>query len=778
MKEIFIKYNPYKVETTVTIDGNPVKKESEFNVEDKRLQEWIESLPEMLQEECNTRSYKIIFHGTELDYEDLLSVVAEAREKGMEIETEHIQAKEIKDKEKAIREIFEEIQNGPFDELRQPDVKKAFELAESEEFPVNVVATMSAGKSTLINSLLRQNMMPAKQEACTATITEIKDNGKEYFSAKAYDQNGRLLEVHPELSLDVMKSLNDNQAVSVIRAEGDIPFVDSEDVALVLVDTPGPNNSRDKTHKEATYRMLSESSKTLVLYILNATQLAVNDDNNLLDDVAESMSVGGKQSKDRFIFVVNKLDDFKKGQDSVEAAIDKTRKYLEDKGIKNPNIYPASALTALDVRTTLRDVRVVGYSEDELDELDDEILGMISKVKKINKNQELHLERYAPLTPSMKGKISAELEKASELAAERNDADICSDGMKQLALIHSGIVPIEEAIKMYVQKYAKTAKIKNIVDTFLKKLESAKSFENTKQEIANNRDKQEKILKQIASIQEKLQDGKSAKKFQEKIDALNYEKEMDMIARKIEKEAFAEIERQTSKITDGTKYTVQTAEKMCEEFAKFAEDLQAKVQIRLEELVTSQMKKNVDELLKQYKERVSRLEGELNTGKLQINPFQMMDGAIEGMANVNELMELAARVESVEVDNKWVKNKDKKWYKPWTWFQESGHYESVYEDQKYIDARALADEYFKQFQGKLLDNSDEVKQYVEKQSRFIKKEFKKKFDELDAVLNNKLKELEIYADNQKDIDNLIKETQRRLKWLENIQGKIQSILEI
>ena len=34
------------------------------------------------------------------------------------------------------------------------------------------------------------------------------------------------------------------------------------------------------------------------------------------------------------------------------------------------------------------------------------------------------------------------------------------------ALIHTGIVPIEMAIRMYVQKYAKTAKIKNIVDTF------------------------------------------------------------------------------------------------------------------------------------------------------------------------------------------------------------------------------------------------------------------------------------------------------------------------
>ena len=46
-------------------------------------------------------------------------------------------------------------------------------------------------------------------------------------------------------------------------------------------------------------------------YILNATIAGIDDDYNLLS-YAESMRVGGKQSRDRFIFVVNKLDDFKK----------------------------------------------------------------------------------------------------------------------------------------------------------------------------------------------------------------------------------------------------------------------------------------------------------------------------------------------------------------------------------------------------------------------------------------------------------------------------------
>ena len=531
MRKVLIKYNPYKVETNIIIDGKPIKQNSSLNVEDVRLQEWVEELPQRLVDECNTKRYDITFHGTLLDYEDLVSVIQENKIYGFEAECQHLPAKEVQDKEQAITEVFSEIQEGPFDELKQPDVLKAFKIAQNSEFPVNVVATMSAGKSTMINALLQQKLMPAKQEACTATITEIKDADNDYFHAEVYNKNGDLIEVCSELSLSAMEQFNSNPEVSMIRAEGNIPFVSSDDVSLVLVDTPGPNNSRDPEHKAATYRMLSESSKTLVLYLLNATQLAVNDDNNLLNYVADSMKVGGKQSKDRFIFVVNKLDEFKPGEDSVSGSIDKVRNYLEDKGIKNPNIYPASALTALEIRTALKNEKVVGYSEDELDELDDRVAEAISKVKKINRNSELHLEQYAPLTPSIKTKISDDINKALELASKDNsDPNIRSEGMKQLALIHSGIVPIESAIHMYVLKYAKTAKIRNIVDTFLKKLESQQSFENTRREIASNQDKQQGILMQIDSIKTKLKNGEEAQEFKRRIDAVNFDKEIKKLA--------------------------------------------------------------------------------------------------------------------------------------------------------------------------------------------------------------------------------------------------------
>ncbi len=754
MREIFIKYNPYRLETSITIDGAVPKQNSRLRFNDCRLQEWIEELPEILFEECGSRDFKITFHGTILDYEDVESMAREAKKNGINIELEHIPAKEVSDKEVAINEIFDEIQAGPFDELKQPDVIKAFNMAKSSDFEVNVVATMSAGKSTLINALLRQKLMPAKQEACTATITEIKDNDADHFMAKVYDANGHLIQTHPELSFEIMDSLNSNPEVSKIRVEGNIPFVASEDVSLVLVDTPGPNNSRDPEHKAATYRMLSESSKTVVLYILNATQLAVNDDCNLLSHVADSMKVGGKQSRDRFIFVVNKLDDFKKGEDSIEAALTKVRDYLRDNGIENANIYPASALTALNIRTILAE------SDDDDD---DEVYEAKGKVRKFNRNPEMYFETLAPLTPSVRGEIENRLAKA------RSNGDICEE-----ALIHCGIVPIEMAIKMYVQKYAKTAKIKNIVDTFSKRLESAKSFETTKQEITENQDKQKEILANIEVIKKKLASGEDAKRFKGRIEQINYDSEIRKMANDVIMVAQKKITAQLS--SSDTKISKREAEELCRQFARFADNLQAEVQVKLEELITNHVHKSASDLLEEYRKKISELAQDVNVGNVTIDPFELMAGDIS--TDVSSLINNLTETERVKVDEVWVENTNKKWYKPWTWFQEKGHWKDVYEDKEYVDGTKLAQRFFAPIQEQLYENSNNAIEYAKDQTMKIKQEFSKKFAELDTVLKQKLQELEDCANDNKDVEHRIRESQAKLKWLEEIQVKTKSILDI
>ena len=765
MREIQIKYNPYRLETEILIDGVQPKQNSKLNFADRRLQEWIEELPEILFKECSSRDFKLTFQGTILDYEDVEAMTREAKKQGINIDLTHIPAKEVSDKEAAISEIFDEIQAGPFDELKQPDVVKAFNMAKSSDFEVNVVATMSAGKSTLINALLRQKLMPAKQEACTATITEIKDNDGECFMAKVYDANGNLIQTYPELSFEIMEALNSNPEVSKIRAEGNIPFVSAEDVALVLVDTPGPNNSRDPEHKAATYRMLSESSKTVVLYILNATQLAVNDDYNLLSHVADSMKVGGKQSRDRFIFVVNKLDDFKKGEDSVDAAIAKVRDYLRDNDIENANIYPASALTALNIRTILAE------SDDDDD---DDVYEAKGKVRKFNRNPEMHFETLAPLTPSIRGQIE------NRLADARNNGDTYEE-----ALIHCGIVPIEMAIQMYVQKYAKTAKIKNIVDTFSKRLESAKSFETTKQEITENQDKRAAILAHIEVIKKKLASGEDAKRFKSRIDSINYDKEISKMANSVIMEAQKKITAQLA--SSDPKMTKKEAEQLCKQFARFADNLQAEVQVKLEQLISDHVHKNASELLEEYKKKITELAHEINVGEVGIDPFELMAGDISGLSNIEVILSDAETKEkNWEVVGSHKEYKEIVGFRRWLNRKIGTSFNVDYEviddydwvEHTYIDGKKLAERFFAPIQEQLYENSNNAVEYAKKQAKKIKGEFSKKFAELDDILKRKLQELEDCANDQKDVERRIKESQAKLKWLEEIQIKTKAILDI
>lgn len=84
MKKVFIKYNPYKLETEVTVDGKKLAQNSKLGekiIPGTRLQEWVEELPQILIDEYNDTDFDVVFHGTLLDFEDLTEVFTHAYEK-------------------------------------------------------------------------------------------------------------------------------------------------------------------------------------------------------------------------------------------------------------------------------------------------------------------------------------------------------------------------------------------------------------------------------------------------------------------------------------------------------------------------------------------------------------------------------------------------------------------------------------------------------------------------------------------------------------------------
>ena len=308
-------------------------------------------------------------------------------------------------------------------------------------FPVNVIAPMSFGKSTLINALLGKELIPSKNEACTATITEILDNDTDKFSAVTCDMNDIVFQKIPELTYEVMSKLNDDERVYKISATGNIPFFDVKGIALMLVDTPGPNNSQNQAHKNTTYRAINSDSNNLILYVLNGSQLSTNDDASLLSYVAEQIKKGGKQVRDRFLFVVNKMDSFNPEEDDVGKAITAVKRYLASYGIEDPQIFPCSAYTALNIRAYLKDVNIGNMTRAEEKQLPSEARETLCMIDKFIDYESMHLEQYSTLSPIAQRELDLRLRQAEE-----------KGDMKEQALIHCGIYSIEVAIKEYVKK--------------------------------------------------------------------------------------------------------------------------------------------------------------------------------------------------------------------------------------------------------------------------------------------------------------------------------------
>lgn len=763
MKKVFIKYNPYKLETELTVDGKKLAQNSKIGERissGSRLQEWIEDLPRILIDEYNDADFDVVFHGTLLDFEDLAEAFTQAYERGeLTAKLDRIPAKETSDKESLIDDIFKEIQDGPFDELRDVEIISAFQHAKSSDFEVCVVATMSAGKSTLINSMLGEKLMPSKQEACTAIITRIKDAEEVgTWQAEVYNKENHLIETYENLSYATMERLNGDENVSVIKAAGNIPFVSSEDISLVLIDTPGPNNARDPEHRKVQSEFLNKSSKSLVLYIMEGT-FGSDDDNALLQRVSDSMKVGGKQSKDRFIFVVNKMDDRRKEDGDTSQTLNRIRAYLKKHGITNPNLFPVAALPALNIRLMQNSAEI---DEDTLDETE-------MKVRKLNRNQPLHFETYASLPASIRGQIKEQLNEAEQ------NGDVNTE-----ALIHTGVISVEAAIRQYVHKYAKTAKIKNIVDTFTHKLDEIGCFEKTKQELIKNQENSERITQQLVAMRQKIDDIESTKKFKEAVDDAVISVNDD--AKDIIENIVQKYQTHLTKIIDavrGREFDISEIDHEIEILNQSAKDLEPNFKSELEELVRGNLIKTCNALLSEYTAKLKALTEEFDSSSfsgIAITPMEFISGSIPNSDNT--LYEKFVKEKRVEDGEEYIWNDDKKWYKPWTWFQEEGYYRTKYKQVKYVPAVDIMQELFTPIQENMYNNSDAAQKYALKQANLMAAIFNKEFERLDTILKKKFIELETCVTDKEKAEERIQETERKLQWLEEIKFKVSSILEI
>ena len=479
--EIRIEHNPFTVETVFEINGNPVQSAFAEQNRSRRLQLWIEYLFDELYNFTGGNTYfNLEFQGVEADWLDVQEAAKAANEKGMAIQLKWIESEDPVTRIAKIQNLMKEAEKHPDfgDNLKKsPKIREMFNEAMNKDFDVYVAATMSSGKSTLINAMLGTDLLPAANEATTATIAQITDNDSKpvgEFVGSRFNKDGIEVDGLQRVTLEMLKEWNAKPDTKLIKLEGNIIGINErENIRLVITDTPGPNNSQDPEHARTTMQHIQDSVRNpLILYILNATNLTANDDQQLLSEIAKIMQQGGKQSKDRFIFVVNKIDalDPEAGE-NVETTLGNATKYLEDNGIENPLIYPVSAnLTRLYRKRNEMPDSLTRKERNDLTAMED----------LFTEEPTMDLVKYMPLTSSARRNLK---EKKLPLVLER-----------------SGLPAIESMIDEYIDKYNLPNRVNRAYQALDEAIKVSSNENETIVELNAHLDEMESIEDQLRSL--------------------------------------------------------------------------------------------------------------------------------------------------------------------------------------------------------------------------------------------------------------------------------------
>lgn len=227
--------------------------------------------------------------------------------------------------------------------LKRKKRKKKESIGDSKDYRFAVLSTMSSGKSTLINALLGKDILPSENQACTGKIFEICNVKREMTICGL--KNNQI--VMSKIDKHSLNKLNNTQEIDKIKIEGEFYGMKKN---VVLYDTPGVNNYMNKNHEQVTYEFLEENEIKNIIYILNATQIGVNDDKKFLLDLREIY----KEKEINIIFLLNKIDSIDSEIENKDIIIKNTKAYLKNMGFTNSILIPTSAQTAKILRKGIK----------------------------------------------------------------------------------------------------------------------------------------------------------------------------------------------------------------------------------------------------------------------------------------------------------------------------------------------------------------------------------------------------------------------------------------
>ncbi|MBO5181301.1 MAG: dynamin family protein [Paraprevotella sp.] len=194
-----------------------------------------------------------------------------------------------------------------------------------------VVATMSAGKSTLINALVGYRINTVKATACTSKLCYLYNKPSTDGIIVKCENGGYLYNYDvesPQKGEFVKAGLHFNSSLS--------------DCRICFIDTPGTNYSGDQSHGEITRKAIASNDYDGLIFVSNALYFNTEDERTLLDYTVS-------HTKKTIVFVLNQLDGFNPRHDSIKEIYDEFEAILKAKRVR-PLIVPLSGYYSLLLR--------------------------------------------------------------------------------------------------------------------------------------------------------------------------------------------------------------------------------------------------------------------------------------------------------------------------------------------------------------------------------------------------------------------------------------------
>jgi len=206
---------------------------------------------------------------------------------------------------------------------------------DEERFSIVVLGEFNHGKSTFINALLGEAILPVGITPTTAVLAHIK--------------HGKKLQAHAVLESGKRKAIEAAKLAEWLTVEGDAARKKEEPLAFIeithpspflqdnvtIVDTPGVNDINDQ-RAEITYGYVPRADA--VIFLLDAGQILTASERQFLEERIL------RSSRDRLVFVVPKADVLE--PQDLEKALSFARRNLANI-VAEPVVFPISAKKAL-----------------------------------------------------------------------------------------------------------------------------------------------------------------------------------------------------------------------------------------------------------------------------------------------------------------------------------------------------------------------------------------------------------------------------------------------